>query len=103
MRKVAGILMIVGVCLEITILHAEYGFIPGLLGVLPWLAFGMVFGGGICTLKRRVWVICLISSIILKSMGIVLLFLISPVFVAITTPFGILPLVFILRRKREWE
>ncbi len=37
MRIAAGILMIIGAVLGITMLRAIYGFIPGVLGWLPWL------------------------------------------------------------------
>ncbi len=117
MRIAAGILMIIGVVLGITMLRAIYGFIPGLLGWLPWLWAFFVGGGGFYTLKRKSWGLSLTSSILLLPMGTVLPFLVwtdalssgepvTPSAVGITTLFfvlGILPIVFVCLRKREWE
>ena len=92
MRIAAGILMIIGAALGIIVLRAAYGYIPGLLGWLPWLWAFFVGGGGFYTLKRRAWKVCLISSILVLPVGII-----PPFFV------GILPIIFVCLRKREWE
>ena len=115
MRIAAGILMIVGAVLGITVLRAAYGYIPGLLGWLPWLWAALVGGGGIYTLKRKAWGICLISSILLLPMGTALPFLAwsdafgeeinVPFALVITLLFliiGILPVISVCIRKREW-
>ena len=115
MRIAAGIMMIIGAVLGITMLRAIYGFIPGLLGWLPWFWASFVGGGGFYTLKRKAWSVCLASSILLLPLGTVLLFLlwadasveaITPFAVGITMFFfviGILPLIFVCIRKREWQ
>jgi len=82
MRTAAGILMIIGVALGITVLRAAYGYIPGLLGWLPWLWVGFVFIGGFYTLKRKHWKLCLTASVLSLT---------------------ILPIIFVCLRKREWE
>ena len=92
MRIAAGILMIIGAFLGITVLRAAYGTIPGLLGWLPWLWAFFVGFGGLYTLKRKEWRLCLTSSILLLPAGII-----PPFFV------GILPIIFVCLRKREWE
>ena len=117
MRIAAGILMIIGALLGIILLRAAYGYIPGLLGWLPWIWAFFIVGGGFYTLKRRAWKVCLTSSILLLPMGTVLPFLmwtdalssgelITPFAVGITTLFlviGIIPIIFVCLRKREWE
>ena len=117
MRIAAGILMIIGAALGIIMLHAAYGYIPGLLGWLPWFWAFFVGGGGLYTLKRKAWRLCLASSILLLPMGTVLPFLVltdalshgepvTPFAVGITTLFfvlGIIPIIFVCLRKREWE
>ena len=116
MRKAAGILMIIGAVLGFLMLRAIYGFIPGLLGLLPWFWAFFVGGGGFYTLKRKAWVVCLIASILLLPMGTALPFLmwtdalssgepITPFAVGITTLFfviGLLPMIFVCLRRREW-
>jgi len=115
MRTAAGILMMIGVVLGITMINAAYGSIPGILGWLKWFWFCGVFCGAIYTLKRKSWGICLASSILLLPMGTVLPILlwvdadmetITPFAVVITIFYfviGVLPLVFVLLRKRDWE
>ena len=113
MRKAAGILMIItGIILMFyyATLLAAYGFsqsmwIP-LLGILPSWASSVMFvlsftaalfviAGGIFTLQRKYWKICLAASI--PSAVFLLLMIVAYVFV------GILPIIFVCLRKREWE
>jgi len=118
MRIAAGILMFIGAFLGVTMLRGVYGFIPGLLGYLPWFWAAFVGGGGYYTLKRKNWKVCLTSSIFfLIPYSIVLPFLmwtsaplsaeeITPFAVGITLFFfviGILPLTFVYLRRREWD
>lgn len=115
MRMAAGILMILGVALGITLLRAFYGFIPGLLGLLPWVWATFVIFGGFYTLKRINWKICLFSSILLlpylilpilawsdasgKEINVPFAFVITLLFLMI----GIFPVIGVCLRKREWE
>jgi len=130
MRIAAGILMIIGAIIEWMTFMAIMGVIMGItryLGVdSPYefllyvlFIFGAIFVivGGFYTLKRKSWGLSLTSSILLLPMGTVLPFLmwtdalssgelITPFAVGITTLFfvlGILPIVFVCLRKREWE
>ena len=104
MRKAAGILMIIGTIMSV----AAFGSIPG--EPEKSLAFGLIFvylgftlSGGIFTLKRKHWKLCFISSLLLT------LFLISSLFFLPVTstwfliPGGILPIIFVCLRKREWQ
>ena len=91
-------------------LLTTYGFshsiwIP-LLGILPsWVSSAMfvlsfvaalfVIVGGIFTLQRKYWKICLAAGI--PSMVFLTLMMVVYVFM------GILPIIFICARKREWE
>lgn len=115
MRIAAGILMILGAVLGITLLRATFGFIPGLLGLLPWPWAISVFLGGFYTLKRTNWKICLFSSILLLPY-IILPFLAwseasgeeinVPFALVITLIFlmiGTFPVISVCLRKREWE
>lgn len=108
--------MIIGAFLGITLLRAAYGFIPGLLGWLPWFWAGFVGIGGYYTLKRGAWKVCLTSSILLLIPYIVLPFLIwtaEPFSVETVTPFavvitllflmvGIFPVIGVYLRRKEW-
>ena len=103
---VAGIILI----FEFATLLTAYGFsqrmfIP-LLGILPsWVSSVMfvlsftaalfAIAGGIFTLQRRHWKVCLAANIpsavfLLLTMGAYVLA-------------GILPIIFISLRKREWQ
>ena len=116
LRIIAGILMLIGAILGIIMIRAIYGSIPGLLGWLTWSWAILVFLGGVSTLKRVSWPTCLLASILLLPAGTVLPVLIwqdalstgmpiTSLSVVITLCFvllGILPVVFIYTRKKEW-
>ena len=129
MRIAAGILMIIGAIIEWMTFMAIMGMIMGIMGYLevasPYelllyvlFIFGAIFVivGGICTLKRRAWKVCFTSSILLLPMPLLTLTLVglakpSPAeiiavsfyWVIPTSLVGILPLIFVCLRKREWE
>jgi hypothetical protein len=97
MRKVAGILMIINAVFgwiyigTTYTLPAEPAPSTGFQILLQWLAtFWALFVGygGILTLKGKAWKLCLASSILQ---------------VWVPPYIGILPLVFICVRKREWQ
>lgn len=118
MRIAAGILMFIGALLGITMLRAAYGYIPGLLGWLPWFWAVFIGAGGFDTLKRRNWGLCLISSMLLLLPCLILPFFVwadalrsgeeinVPFALAITLFFlmiGILPIIFVILRKGDWR
>jgi hypothetical protein len=119
MRIAAGITMIITAVLGITILRTIYGFIPGLLGWLPWLWATFVVVGGIETLRRKDWVMCLIAGIFMTPVSIVPFLMWRDILTdasgeAINIPFAILvtlvflaiailPVVSVLLRKGEWH
>lgn len=113
MRRAAAILMIIsGIILLFSYaeLLATYGvsqsmFVPS-FGLLPSWMWPVIFtlsviaalsviAGGVFTLQRKHWRICLAASI--PSAGFLLMILVTLFFV------GILPLIFVCLRKREWE
>ncbi len=53
MKRAAGILMIFGAIMEVTMLRAIYGTIPGILGWLNWIFVGIILLAGISLLKRK--------------------------------------------------
>jgi hypothetical protein len=93
MRIAAGILMIATAVIGFTFIRTMVALDsdipnPNLLKWLStfWAAF--VGYGGVLTLRREAWKLCLISSILQ---------------VWVPPYIGILPLVFICVRKREWR
>ena len=119
MRIAAGILMMIGAILGIAMLRAVYGYIPGLLGWLPWFGAFFVIGGGFYTLKRKAWKLCLASSILCIPWSILPFLVWSdvladvsgegtniPFAIAMTLFFlaiAILPIVGVRLKKREWQ
>ena len=110
--------MVIGAFLGIVMLRAIYGFIPGLLGWLPWIWAAFVAGGGVYTFKGKMWKLCLASSILCIPMSIfpflalvwgidssgensdmAFTILILLLFLAI----AVLPVVSVRLKKREWE
>ena len=116
--------MIVSAVIGFTMVRAIYsqplesivqfeGLIQGLSAL--WATFVGV--GGICTLKRKLWGLCLFSSILLLPVVIVPFLMWSDVLTSgeeTTIPFaivitllfliiGILPALGVYLRKREWE
>ena len=88
--------------LGIGVLRITYGYIPGLLGWLQWTGVAFVIWGGIDTLKGRHWKLCFSSSLLLTLLLVLSLFS-FPGAIIFLFPGGILPIVFICLRKREWE
>jgi len=120
MRRVAGILMIMYGVKTIVFLVgslSKWGFHACPLYLVPIVIISAVFiitGGGFC-LKGKYWKLCLASSIYL------LLYMISDLLPIVSVPFGlttpmaywlyitltptwgILPIIFVCIRKREWQ
>lgn len=126
MRIAAGILMIISAVIGFTMVRAIYGQPPAWAvpyeGLLKWLStFWAIFVGvgGIYTLKRKVWGMCLISGILIIPIGIIPFLAWSNVLADVSgevtnIPFAILmtllflaiailPVVSVCLRKREWE
>ena len=122
MRKAAGvILMVLGVVglvstiiavVNISDLDFASARLSVLIGTLP---YGIVFGGllvagGVLCLKRRYWGVCLVSAVITVSLWIapVVVMLVEGGFsalwnFAIQVPGGLVAIVFISLRKKEWK
>lgn len=113
MRVAAGILMIISGIILIfyyATLLATYGFsqsmwIP-LLGILPSWVSSVIFvlsftaalfiiAGGIFTLHRKYWKICLAANI--PSILFLMLMIVAYGLL------GVIPIIFISLRKKEWE
>ena len=100
MRIAAGILMVIGAMIGIGILRLVY---PGVGGLLFWMLTMLVIFGGIGTLRGRYWRLCLASGSLLTLLLIAgLLFFPGAAFIFLL-PGGILPIIFICLRKREWK
>jgi len=81
MRTAAGLIMLFGgilIGIPLTMYFAASS-LWGLLAI-PWA--GVVVAGGIYTLQRKHWKLCLAASILTA---------------------GIIPVIFVAVRKREWE
>jgi hypothetical protein len=122
MRKAAGvILMVLGVVALVPVIISvvnisDLDFASARLSVLiGTLPYGIVFGGllvagGVLCLKRRHWGVCLVSAVITVSLwiGPVVMMLVEGGFsalwnFAIQVPGGLVAIVFISLRKKEWE
>ena len=126
MRIAAGIMMIITAILGFVLPRAIYsstygglGSIPGLLGWLHWFWVITVGAGGVYTLKRKLWGLCLTSGILMIPIGIIPFLAWSDVLAAVSgegtnIPFAImvtlvflaiaiLPVISVKLRKREWQ
>ena len=108
MRKTAGILMII---LDMTMLGTfvaalseggihEYG-LPFILFVIISAIF--IITGGVSCLNRKYWKLCFTSSLFLSLLLIFCLFALPIASTWFLLPGGILSLIFVCIRKREWE
>jgi len=80
----------------------ETVFSLGKWTVLPViLLLGLTVGGGICAFLKKHWWWALSGAICSVFIGFAML--IFPVFGLIFPPMGVLAVVFVCRRKREWE
>ena len=104
MRIAAGILMIIGTIMSVSI----FGSIPG--EPEKNIAFGLIFvyigftlSGGIFALKRKHWKLCLTASILLSLLLIYSFFFLSLISTLFAFPGGIVPITLVCFGKREWE
>ena len=108
MRKAAGVmLIIVGVYIvvgEITILHTVGSHLFA-LSVFPIILAALIVTGGVFCIKRRYWVVCLVSALI-PVYFVIRLFMIEYRFMPwewILPILGILPIIFIGIKRKEWK
>ncbi|MGA8848936.1 MAG: hypothetical protein WB564_03830 [Dehalococcoidia bacterium] len=105
MRIAAGTLMII---LGMTALGIFVYSIPAhyslAFNLLMFFSTIFIVTGGVLCLRRKYWIVCLISSLLLPCSVILLWFWIIPHGLGLFfIPGGILPLIFICLRKREWQ
>ena len=121
MRKAAGILMIMYGVKAIGLLVSsptgyldekfiDYSFPWGLFVIIPAV---FIITGGVFCLKRKYWKLCFASSLVLLLFMIIDFLFLFPfppgdvtywwVNRTLFPPWGILPLIFICLRKREWS
>jgi len=80
MRIAAGVLMLIAGTIGIILLPVYLFASPwGLLGI-PWV--GIVYAGGVLSLERKQWKLCLAASIL---------------------TLGIIPIIFVALRRNEWK
>ena len=104
MRVAAGILMIIGTIMS----FAAFGSILGephksLAFGLTFLYMGFTLSGGIFALKRKHWKLCFSSSLLFTLLLVSSLFFLPVTSTIFLLSGGILPIIFVCLRKREWE
>ena len=112
MRKAAGILMIiVGIALLVNFvpLLIEYGIatydLPFSNLVMVISALFCVTGGVFC-LKRKYWGVCFASALLLLVLSVLCSLgneYTPPSWSWFPIPVGILPIIFVCLRRREWQ
>jgi len=80
MRIAAGVLMLIAGTIGIIFLPVYLIASPWGLLAVPWV--GIVIAGGIFSLQRKHWILCLVASIL---------------------TLGIIPIIFVALRKNEWK
>ncbi len=108
MRIAAGVLMIIlGMTMMGTFVVAlsEGGIhdysLPFILFVIISAVF--IITGGVFCLKRKYWKLCFTSSLLLSLLLIFCLFFLPITSTWFLVPGGILPIIFVCLRKRDWE
>jgi hypothetical protein len=108
MRIASGVmLIIVGVYIvvgEITILHVVGSHLFA-LSVFPIILAALTVVGGVFCIRKRYWVVCLVSSLI-PIYFVIRLFVIGYRFMPwewILPVLAFLPIIFICIRRKEWK
>jgi hypothetical protein len=108
MRRAAGVmLIIVGVYIlvgEITILY-RVGSHLFALSVFPIILAALIVTGGFFCIRRRYWVVCLVSALI-PVYFVIRLFMIEHRFMPwewVLPILAILPVIFIGIKRKEWK
>jgi hypothetical protein len=111
MRIAAGILMIITAIVLLAVVAVSsaalggwetYGNLTDVLYLVFQLAWvGFIIAGGVFCLQRKHWGLCFTSSLLLALFLILSFFFFpSPLFLY---PLGILPIIFVCLRKRQWQ
>ena len=106
MRKAAGVLMIVlGIATMGIFLYGVQPYYSAELKLLVILTTVFVITGGVFCLKRKYWVICVISSVVLCCFSTMLSYVFFPYGLGLylVVPGGFISLIFVCLRKREWQ
>ena len=108
MRKAAGImLIIVGLYIlvvEITTLYTIGSYLFA-LSVLPIVLAALIITGGILCIRKRYWVVCLVTALI-PVYFVIRLFMIDHRFSPwewILPILAILPIILICIKRKEWK
>jgi hypothetical protein len=105
MRRVVGILMIVlgmtAVGVFVYGIQSYYGLPFDLLMILSTV---FIITGGVFCLRRKYWIACFISSLLLPCFVISLWVWIFPYGLGLfSIGGGIISAIFVYRRRREWQ
>jgi hypothetical protein len=105
MRRIAGIIMII---LGVTAMGIfVYGGIQGRYHLPFTLLMGFLYvfviTGGVFCLMRKYWTVCFISSLLLSYSANFLWAWFFGLFIYLFMAGGIIPLIFVCLRKREWQ
>jgi hypothetical protein len=105
MRKAAGILMIIlGVAAMGTFVYSGIQARYHLhFSVLMILLSVFVITGGVFCLRRKYWTVCFISSLLLAFSANLLWAWFFGLLIYLFMAGGIIPLIFVCLRKREWQ
>ena len=121
MRIAAGILMIIYSVRTIvfvggTLSVQGFGTYPLVMSLAAIISAVFIITGGVFCLKRKYWKLCFASSLVLLlflmfelvfiypfAFGFSIVNLPQNVYMAISLPWGILPLIFVCLRKSEWQ
>jgi hypothetical protein len=107
MRRVVGILMIIlgmtAMGIFVYGIQAYYGLrLPFDLLMISSTVFVTV--GGVFCLRRKHWVVCLISTVLIPCFVILLWMWVIPGFLTLFfIGGGIIAAIFVYRRNREWQ
>jgi len=112
MRTAAGILMIIGAIMFLVTIGSIIPM-PETLDDVPLISVygmplvslcsGFIGCGGVFALKRKHWKLCFFSSLLLTLALVLSLFFLPVTSTIFLLPGGILPIIFVCLRKREWE
>src|SRR4030043_993777 len=105
MRRVVGILMIISGMTAMGVfvygIRAYYGLTFNLLMIFSTV---FIITGGVFCLRRKHWIVCFISSVLIPCFVILLWMWVIPA--PLTLFFiggGIISAIFVYRRNREWQ
>jgi hypothetical protein len=105
MRRAAGIIMIIlGVTtMGIFVYRGIQGYYHLAFNLLMGFLYVFVITGGVFCLMRKYWTVCFISSLLLSySANFLWAWFFGP-FIYLFMAGGIIPLIFVCLRKREWQ